>query len=195
MSTALPILTTDRLRVRPLTLDDLDAVCTIMDAGFGTSPRAEREAWLQWTVRNYTALAGLFQPPYGDRGIVLHESDMLVGMVGLVQSYGPFDTLPTFRARSAVPPSGLFTPEMGLFWALDPTHQGHGYATEAAWALIDAMFTLQNLKRIIAMTDYDNAASMAVMRRLGMTVERYPHPTPEWFQVVGILENPVMASS
>jgi RimJ/RimL family protein N-acetyltransferase len=195
MSTALDTLTTDRLIIRPLTLDDLDPVHAIMNAGFGAVPRAEREAWLQWTARNYAALARLAQPPFGDRGIVLRATGALIGSVGLVPSYGPFDKLPYFRTRACVPPSGLFTPEIGLFWVLDARHRGQGYATEAARAVIDAMFSTQGLKRIVAMSDYENVASIAVMQRLGMTVERNPDPNPEWFQVVGILENPAVDRS
>ena len=42
---------------------------------------------------------------------------------------------------------------------------------------------------IIATTTDDNAASIAVMRKVGMVVERNPLPEPPWFQVVGILVN------
>jgi hypothetical protein len=44
------------------------------------------------------------------------------------------------------------------------------------------------LRRVVATTWYDNAASTAVMRRIGMTVQHNPWPTPPWFQVVGALE-------
>lgn len=39
------------------------------------------------------------------------------------------------------------------------------------------------------MTEYDNLASQAVMRKLGMRLERNPLLEPRWLQVVGILEN------
>jgi hypothetical protein len=45
-----------------------------------------------------------------------------------------------------------------------------------------------NLRRIVATTEYDNTASVAVMRRIGMTIQHNPGPAPHWFQVVGILE-------
>ena len=44
-------------------------------------------------------------------------------------------------------------------------------------------------KRIIAETDYDNLGSMAVMRKLGMRIEKNPYSDPPWLQVVGILDN------
>jgi [ribosomal protein S5]-alanine N-acetyltransferase len=82
------------------------------------------------------------------------------------------------------------TTEMGLFWSIDPAQQGQGYATEAGRALIDHAFDQMHLKRIIATTEYDNHASQAVMRKLGMRLERNPQPTPPWLQIVGVLDHP-----
>jgi RimJ/RimL family protein N-acetyltransferase len=192
MSIQLDTLQTERLSVRPFEPDDLDVIHTILNEAFGESPYEERQHWLEWSVMNYTALARLYQPPYGDRAIMLRSTNTLIGAVGLVPCYGPFDKLPYFRERSSLPPTGLFTPEMGLFWALGAPYRGKGYATEAARALIDFAFNHLLLKRIVAMTDYDNTASAAVMERLGMTIQRNPDSTPEWFQNVGILEHPTI---
>jgi RimJ/RimL family protein N-acetyltransferase len=51
------------------------------------------------------------------------------------------------------------------------------------------MFQTMGLHYIVATTEYDNQASIRTMQRLGMTIEHNPDATPEWFQVVGILEN------
>ena len=134
----------------------------------------------------------MYQPPYGDYALVRKADDVLIGSVGYVPSYGPFGKLAYFRARSSEPDSALFTPEMGLFWALGKAYRGQGYATEAAQAVIRHAFERLSLKRIVATTEYDNSASIAVMRRVGMTIERNPDPTPEWFQIAGILENPAL---
>ena len=53
----------------------------------------------------------------------------------------------------------------------------------------DALAEL-NLERIVATTMHDNHASIAVMRRLGMTIAANPLPEPPWFQVVGWLDAP-----
>src|SRR4051812_1559936 len=45
-------------------------------------------------------------------------------------------------------------------------------------------------RRIVAATEHDNLASIGVMRRLGMRIERNPDPEPHWFQTVGVLFNP-----
>ena len=44
------------------------------------------------------------------------------------------------------------------------------------------------MNRIVATTSYDNLASIAVMRKLSMRIERNPLPDPPWLQVVGMLE-------
>src|SRR5260370_1314078 len=64
-----------------------------------------------------------------------------------------------------------------------------GYATEAAQALINYAFTQLHLKRIVATTTYENEASIGVMRKVGMRIEKNPSPDPSGFQAVGILGN------
>jgi ribosomal-protein-alanine N-acetyltransferase len=189
-SLKLDTLETERLIIRQFAMDDLDDIHRILNEAFGEADYTERREWLAWSVTNYAALERLYQPPYGDRAVVSKVSNTLIGAVGLVPSCGPFDRLSYFRAELSMPPSGLITPEMGLFWALGAAYRGRGYATEAARALIDYVFNTLGWKRLVATTEYDNAASVAVMKRLGMTIERNPDPMPEWFQIVGILENP-----
>ncbi len=191
MSTAMPALETERLIVRPLVIEDLEAVHQLLDYEAWQTGKslAEREHWLRWTVMNYIELANLYQPPYGERAVVLKASGALVGAVGLVQSFGPFELLPSFGGRTADPAAHKNEPALGLFWAVRSAHRRQGYAAEAARALIDFAFRQLNLRRIVATTEYDNEASQAVMRKLGMSVERNPSKEPEWFQVVGVLEN------
>jgi ribosomal-protein-alanine N-acetyltransferase len=183
---------TTRLRIRPFVMADLDAVTRLMDDCFGESPRDEREAWLEWSVRNYPALAKLRQPPYGDYAVVLKDDDEVIGSVGLVPSFGPFDQLPVFRSTAGAAPSGLFRPEMGLFWAIGSAHRRLGYAAEAAGAMAKFAFETQRVARLVATTEHENVASIGVMRKIGMSVEMNPQPTPEWFQAIGVLFNPAV---
>ncbi len=186
------MLDTPRLTIRSLTMDDLDGIHTIMNACFGESPLEERHEWLEWTVRNYVALARLYQPLYGERAISLKETGELIGAVGLVPASGPYQRLPSFR-KNGEPEDTFNQPEFGLFWAIDPSHQRKGYAVEAAQAMIDYAFNSMNIRRIVATTEFENEASQAVMRKLGMTVEHNPTPgEPFWFQVVGVLYNPAL---
>ena len=113
-------------------------------------------------------------------------------MVGVVPSMGPFAQLPGFGG--AIGPPDRLRPEVGLYWAVAPEHRRNGYATEAARAVIDHGFAELGLARIVATTERDNPASIAVMRRLGMRVEQNPLPEPHWFQVVGWLDAPVTSA-
>ena len=190
----MPSLKTERLRIRPLAMTDLDAIYQILDLDlhfhYGDDTAnvlAERTEWLEWTIRNYTALAKLYQLPYGERAVELRHTGELIGAVGYVPCFGPFGQLPAFGAAGKAGET-LNTTELGLFWAIASAHQGKGYATEAARAMIDYAFTQLRLKRIIAQTEYTNDASQSVMHKLGMRVERNPYPDPPWFQITAVLE-------
>lgn len=186
----LPPLTTERLIIRPFVRTDFDAIHAALNSAFGEIPLEQRREWLSWNIANEQVLARLWQPPYGDRAIVRRDTNAVIGAVGLVPAYGPFERLPSFQQRLATPDGNRFTAEMGMFWGIHAAHQRQGFAAEAAQALMDVMFTQHNLQRLIATTDYDNAASIGVMRKLGMTIERNPQEVPSWFQVVGVKFNP-----
>ncbi|MET0389419.1 MAG: GNAT family N-acetyltransferase [Polyangiales bacterium] len=186
----LPTLETTRLLVRPLNERDIAACHQLyLDIAWSDPTLSEplnlekRRAWVEWSTRNYEQLAALDQPPYGDRAVSL-KSGPLVGLVGLVPLLAPFDQLPS-RGGAA---QSRFTPEVGLFWAVSPQHQRQGYASEAALALVQYAFRELKLARIVAGTDHDNHASIAVMKKLHMRIEQNPHNTPPWFQTVGVLD-------
>jgi RimJ/RimL family protein N-acetyltransferase len=63
-------------------------------------------------------------------------------------------------------PNGVGEVEVG--WHLHPDSWGHGYATEAARAVIDRGFSA-GVPEVYAVVRPGNAPSMAVCRRLGMT--------------------------
>ena len=193
----MPALETTRLIIRPFLIEDLPDVYCLFDIELSAADlrsdkmeiMKERAEWLQWAVLNNKQLAKLDQPPYGDRTIVLKDTGELIGSCGYVPCLGPFEQLPNFSYHNQLGNLGRNTPEFGLFYAIFRSHQRHGYASEAAQALIDYAFQHLHLKRIIATTDYDNIASMGVMRKLGMQVEKNPLTEPSWLQVVGVLEN------
>lgn len=65
-------------------------------------------------------------------------------------------------------------------WRLARAAWGHGYATEAARAVLAFGFEQLGLKEILALTTATNLRSQAVMERLGMTrnpAEDYEDPT------------------
>ncbi|MFB6553383.1 GNAT family N-acetyltransferase [Streptomyces sp. NPDC056405] len=54
-------------------------------------------------------------------------------------------------------------------WRLARPAWGHGYATEAAQAVVTHAFEILDLSEVLAVTTATNLRSQAVMRRLGMT--------------------------
>ena len=56
--------------------------------------------------------------------------------------------------------------------------------------MVSYAFDELDLRRIVATTEHENFRSIAVMLRLGMTIERNPRAEPDWFQTVGVLVNP-----
>jgi RimJ/RimL family protein N-acetyltransferase len=189
------ILETPRLIIRAFQPDDLHTIHRILDLTFGDGSKIndehalnERRSWLEWSRLSAEWLPKMFQPPYGDRAVVLTQTAEVIGAVGLVPSFDVFEQIPGLERGGQ--PSIYRAAEMGLFWAIDPDQQRQGYATEAAQALIDFAFQQLRVKRLIATTEYDNAASIGVMRKLGMTLAQNPLPDPPWLQVVGILDHP-----
>ena len=187
----MPILHTERLEIRPIRTGDLAACHQLYkDIGWADPGRSEadnlerRRSWVDWSIANERELARLNQPPMGERTVIDRATGYFVGLVGFNPSLSPFGQLPSFGGVENAP----CTLEMGMFWAISPPRQGKGLATEAAQALIDYMFDVRRLSRIVATTKNDNHASQRVMRRLGMTVERNPFPDPFYFETVGFLD-------
>jgi len=87
-----------------------------------------------------------------DLAIVLKSHNLLIGGVGL-------------RISDAESTTG------DIGYVLHPDFWGHGYAEEAARALIYAGFRSLGLRRIIGQCDQRNKASARVMERLGMRRE------------------------
>jgi RimJ/RimL family protein N-acetyltransferase len=63
------------------------------------------------------------------------------------------------------------TAEIGFVF--DPRHQGKGFATEAAGAVVDWAFATARLHRVIGRTEARNAASARVLEKLGMRLEAH----------------------
>jgi len=188
-------LETERLIIRAFAVDDLPAIHRILGEAFPEGSSGDEgqavlkgESWLRWSILSQEWLPRLHQPPYGDRAIVLKTTGEVIGAAGYVPLLAPFGQIAELRGSEAL--DGFFTPEVGLYWVIGVDHRKRGYAAEAARALVDHAFSQMHLKRILATTEDDNAASQGVMRKLGMQLARNPLPEPAWLQVVGILRNP-----
>ena len=87
-------------------------------------------------------------------GVVERASAMLVGDVGI--------NWVSERHRTA---------EIGFVFG--PRHQGNGFATEAARALVAWAFTTAGMHRVIGRTEARNVASSRVLEKLGMRLEAH----------------------
>ena len=75
-------------------------------------------------------------------------------------------------ARVGVAGLWPFHDQLELLYALDPSTWGNGYATEAAVALVRFAFDELGFDEVVASTDAENTASIAVMRRAGLAFAR-----------------------
>ncbi len=94
----------------------------------------------------------------------------LPGVAGLIGAIG------LSRVRFAGFP---FAPAVEIGWRLARPYWGHGYATEAARAVLDDGFGRLHLSEIVAFTLPDNRRSWQVMERLGMSrnpADDFDHP-------------------
>jgi len=122
------MLETSRLIIRAFQADDLRAIHRILDQTFGDGSKIadeyalnERRSWLEWSRLSAGWLPKMFQPPYGDRAVVLKRTNEVIGAVGLVPCFDVFEQVPGLNRGG--PPSAYRVAEMGLFWAIDPDQQ------------------------------------------------------------------------
>jgi aminoglycoside 6'-N-acetyltransferase len=71
--------------------------------------------------------------------------------------------------------------EVEIGFTLAPAHHGKGYAAEAVARLLDYIFESLAKERATALTDVRNAASIAVLERLGFARDPTP-PAPVIFK-------------
>ncbi len=151
-----PTLQTDRLLLRPLDRDDLDALVALhaqesfwrFPYGRGWS-RDETQIFLELTIDRYA------DPGMAVSAVVVRGTGELAGWAGL--------SVPTFL------PDILPAVEVG--WRLGERHRGHGYATEAGRAWVRYGFEDLDLAELVSISEPENLASLAVMRRLGFTLD------------------------
>jgi RimJ/RimL family protein N-acetyltransferase len=107
------------------------------------------------------AEAGIDKNGFGFWAVEIPGDAPFAGFIGL--------NSPTFETH--------FTPCIEIGWRLARPFWGRGYATEGAAAALDFGFTKLALEEIVSFAVVDNARSVAVMRRIGMTYsEEFDHP-------------------
>ena len=149
------ILTTDRLILRPLTIDDAQSVFD------NWASDDEVTKYLTWTThqsvddsRAYLTMCvdGYNAPDYYQWGIVFKDTGELIGNIAVVN----IDK----EARVA---------ELG--WVLGRAWWGRGIMPEAAREVIRFLFDEVGFERITAKHDADNPKSGRAMQKVGMRYE------------------------
>ncbi|WP_122817034.1 GNAT family N-acetyltransferase [Nocardioides pantholopis] len=145
---------TERLRIRPWRHDEAQRLLDIQS-------RVEVMRWLgdgepvlmrdldQAHTRIETYAARSVVPPLGAWAVEVLETGQVAGTVLLL-------TVPNAEAG-----------EVEIGWHLHPDSWRHGYATEAAGAVLGHGFGY-GLPEVLALTHLDNGPSQAVARRLGL---------------------------
>jgi RimJ/RimL family protein N-acetyltransferase len=154
MDLGLPI-ETERLRVRHLVADDLAAMHAI-------ESRPEVVRWLYWEPRTEAEVRQALdnriarareRPETGVTfGVEVLATGVLVGHISL--------TVEPHRQG-----------EIGFIF--HPDHQGRGYATEAAAAVLAIAFEAYGLHRVFGRLEARNVASARVLEKLGMRREAH----------------------
>lgn len=145
---------TERLLLRPMTAQDIDALLIIFAdpkvmASFNEPPfvRAQMEHWVNRNLEHQTEFG------YGLFSVIHKESSVLIGDCGLEQ----------------MSVDGALAAELGYDFRSDYWKQG--YATEAARAVRDYAFQTLNLSQLISLIRVGNEPSRRVAERVGMALE------------------------
>ncbi|WP_305097557.1 GNAT family N-acetyltransferase [Croceibacterium aestuarii] len=151
------VLETERLVLRPAAPEDLDWILEAIN-----TPAMMRN--LGGEIRTRAAVAqsleedvAAFLKPEGHQRwtALLRDTAERVGRVGL------------FQVRSEAAPVSL-RGQREIGWMFAEAHQGRGYATEAARAVLDWAFEDRGIAVVYSQTSDSNAASTRMMHRLGL---------------------------
>lgn len=150
------ILETNRLILRHLLPEDLDALFTLYSDPEvreyfpeGTLTYEETKEELEWFLNGHPE-----HPELGLWATIHKETGQFIGRCGLL----PW----TIEERD----------EVEIAYMIAKEYQGQGLATEAAQAILHYGFEKLNLSRLICLMDPKNIASQKVAQKIGMTLEK-----------------------
>ena len=148
-------LQTQRLVLRKFAPDDLDRVAELMsDPGFMKFSGGDVFTREQAAASLERMLAAERAGRPSQFAVIVRETGLLIGYCGFfVQNVDDKD-------------------EVEIGYRLDPSHWGRGLASEAAQAVRDHAFRDLKLPHVISLIHPDNAASIRVAEKNGMTLRK-----------------------
>lgn len=163
------VLETERLLLRPFTVDDVDDLLGIfsdpeaMRYYPATKGRQETIEWIDWNLRSYREHA------FGLWAAIRKDTTQFVGQCGLilqrdVDGHDEVEIGYSFLRRQ---------------WNV-------GFATEAAIACRDFGFTTLDRTHLVSLIDPANAASKRVAQKVGMSLEKEVDRWGKRIQVYGV---------
>ena len=148
-------ITTERLTIRPFTEDDAAFIVELLNDADWLRFIGDKNVHSLDDARRYLRKGPIAMAERHGHALACVErrSDgQALGMCGLIKR----DSLD----------------DVDLGFAFLPAARGHGYAREAAAAVLRFGFDALALRRIVAITDVDNAASARVLEAVGLRFER-----------------------
>lgn len=146
---------TERLTLRPFTLNDAEFIVDLVNQpsfiqnirDVGVRTIADAEKYLE-----NGPIASYARNGFGLLAVTLNDTGQPIGMCGLIKR----DSLE----------------DVDIGYAFLPKSWSRGYALESARAVMNHAKEALGLKRVVAIVDPNNAGSIRVLEKIGMTFER-----------------------
>ena len=185
---SLTSLQTNRLILRPINMDHVDALHQIIYADQDVAPFYAGEVQNLEETRDIVLHSSWLNQHCGDQGwgswaIIRKEDTRLIGRINLGRPDRAYYTVLEEERNSPFVPLDT---EIG--YAIGKAYWGRGYASEAAQAVIDYAFRTLHIPRIVTPADADNVPSQRLLKRLGFRMQRNVHS--EHQGIAGVLQNP-----
>ena len=149
------ILETERLLLRQFSTDDADFIFRLLNEPSFIQNIGDRGVRSLEDARSYilrVPVASYEQNGFGLYLVILKETGTPIGMCGLIK-------------RNELE-------DVDIGYAFLPEYWSKGYAIEAALAVKEYARDVIGLKRLVAITDPENQASIRVLEKIGLRFER-----------------------
>ena len=156
---AIPTIETERLVLRPPSVDDFAGYASIVttDRGqFVGGPFDKETAWLDYSQM----VAGWVFRGFGALTVATRDTGEYLGTVLVHHEFGD--------------------PEPELGWLFTAAAEGHGYAFEAGRAMLDWAFANTGLRSLVSYMDPRNERALALATRLGGRPAGDPSTVPTY---------------